>query len=311
MLSWFPLPPSYGFTGYYANIGNMINDGLEFDLHGDVISTKDLTWSLYANFTTNHNKISYLPDERKTMWCDGVQGYSSGEYFYGEGKAINTFRMKKYAGVDEKTGKALYYKNTYELDAQGAQVKDSNNQPIVTGRETTDDYSKADYYLCGTALPDAYGGFGTALSWKGLDFSVDFMYQLGGQVYDTSYQSLMGIGRGDGMSTDMLNAWTKDNTNTNVPRLQFNDDYTNSTSDRWLTSASYLTLQNVTLGYTLPKALVRSIGIEKVRFYVVGDNLWTWSKRQGLDPRQSITGSNTGSYYSSIRTISGGITVTF
>ena len=85
----------------------------------------------------------------------------------------------------------------------------------------------------------------------------------------------------------------------------------NGSSDRFLISASYLTLQNITVGYTLPSSWVRRIGVQKLRVYAVGDNIWTWSKRQGLDPRQSITGSNTNSYYSSIRTISGGITVTF
>lgn len=82
-------------------------------------------------------------------------------------------------------------------------------------------------------------------------------------------------------------------------------------SDRWLTDASYLTLANITLGYTLPKSILSKVGIQKLRVYVVGDNLWTWSKRQGLDPRQSISGGNTNTYYKPIRTISGGISVTF
>ena len=82
-------------------------------------------------------------------------------------------------------------------------------------------------------------------------------------------------------------------------------------SDRFLTSASYLSLQNITLGYTLPKKWTTKIGIQKVRFYCVADNVWVWSKRQGLDPRVSITGSSGQGYYSPIRTISGGLSVTF
>ena len=84
-----------------------------------------------------------------------------------------------------------------------------------------------------------------------------------------------------------------------------------STSDRWLTNASYLTLANITLGYTLPTSLTSKIGVQKLRIYAVGDNLYTWSKRKGLDPRQSITGGSSGTYYSTIRSISGGISVTF
>ena len=104
---------------------------------------------------------------------------------------------------------------------------------------------------------------------------------------------------------------TRYNTNTNIPRFQYNDTYMAASSDRFLTSASYLTLSNITLGYTLPKKITSKIYLQNVRIYFVADNIWTWSKRQGLDPRQSISGSNTNSYYKPIRTISGGISVTF
>ena len=299
MLFYFPLAPSFGYTGYYANIGDMRNSGVEIELNGDIISNKDLKWSAHLNLTAYKNKITKLPEERRSMTVDGVQGYSSSEYFFGQGESIYTFYLKKYAGVDENTGKALYWMDT----------KDGNGN--VTGQEKTDDYSKATYHLCGTALPDVYGGFGTSVSWKGFDLSVEFAYQLGGKVYDSTYQSEMSFTRGMTFHSDMLNAWTPDNTKTNIPRMQYGDKYTASTSDRWLTSASYLSLQNINLSYTLPKSLISRIGLQNLRLYVTGDNLWLWSKRQGLDPRQSIAGSSTSAYYSPIRTISGGLSVTF
>lgn len=319
MLSWLPLPTSFGWTGYYTNIGNVINRGVEVNLSGDVIRTKDLTWSLYANFTTNHNEVTKLAPERKLNYVDGVEGFASGTNFYGEGVSIYTFYLPKYAGVyyneenpnDPDNGKAQYYRNVYKVDENGNQVLDAKGHPIVTGRETTTVYSEADQYLCGDALPDVYGGFGTSLSWKGFDFSVDFTYQLGGLVYDSTYAGLMNLTQGYGIHVDMLNAWSLNNTGSNIPRMQFNDVNMASSSDRFLTSASYLSLQNVTIGYTLPKSWTSKIGLQGLRFYVVGDNLWTWSKRQGLDPRQSITGSASADHYSSVRTISGGLTVTF
>ncbi len=319
MLSWFPLPTSYGWSGYYTNIGNMVNQGFEFSLSGDIIRTKDLTWSMYANMTTNHNEITKLAPERKTTHVDGVDGYSSSTYFYGEGISRYTIYMPQYAGVyynaddpsDPENGKAMYYKNVYKTDADGNMVYDQNGNPVIAGRTTTTDYGQADQYLCGDALPDVYGGFGTSLSWKGFDLSIDFTYQIGGKVYDSTYASLMDLQQGYSMHADMLDAWSVDNLGSNIPRLQFNDAYMASSSDRFLVSASYLTLQNVTLGYTLPQSITSKIGIQKLRLYVVGDNLWTWSERQGLDPRQTITGSSSSAYYSSVRTISGGITLTF
>ena len=116
---------------------------------------------------------------------------------------------------------------------------------------------------------------------------------------------------GSAIHADLLNAWTTENTNTSVPRLVYGDMSFGAACDRWLTSGSYLSLQNLNVGYTLPASLTSKIGINKLRVYVTGNNLWLWSKRQGLDPRQSITGQTSSAYYAPIRTISGGITVTF
>ena len=295
MLFSFPLSPSFGYTSYYANVGDMRNQGVELDLKATPIKTNDFTWDINLNLTHYKNKITYLSEQSKTMTVDGVPGYSSGNYYFGEGEPLYTYRMKRYAGVDPKTGQAMYYMNG------------------ENGLETTTTYADGDYYLCGTALPDVYGGFGTSLSYKGIDLSVDFTYQLGGQVYDGDYASLMASpyasGKGTNFHADLFNSWTPDNTNSNIPRFQFGDNP--YSSDRFLTSASYLSLQNINLGYTLPASLTRKIEIEKIRVYLSADNVWYWSKRQGLDPRQSITGSVTNTYYAPMRTISGGITLTF
>lgn len=298
MLFSFPLPPSYGFTAYYDNVGDMVNKGLEIDLHGDIIRTRDITWSANANMTWYKNKITRLPDERKTMTVDGVDGYSSGSYFYGEGEPLYTYRVKRYAGVDKETGASLWY------------YKDNNGD-----LQTTSNYSQGDFFLCGTALPDVYGGFGTSVQAYGFDFAIDFTYQLGGQVYDSTYAGLMAspytTRRGYAMHKDLLNSWTPENPNSNIPYMMFGDEYVTSTSDRFLTSASYLALQSLNFGYTLPARITKKIEIDRVRFYLSCDNVALWSKRKGLDPRQSVTGSVTNAYYAPIRTISGGINITF
>lgn len=314
MLMWFPLPASYGYTGYYVNIGNVVNDGIEVDLHGDIIRTRNFTWSANANLTSNHNEITTLPAERRTLHLDyeNQDGYSSSDYFYTQGSSIYSYYTKKYAGVNPETGESMWYKNVYKKDANGKAVKDANGHNIVEKLEKTTKYQEADTYNVGDVMPDVYGGFGTGLAWKGIDFSVDFTYQLGGKVYDGTYAALMsGNSVGYGMHADLENAWSADNKSSNVPRIQYSDNYVSASSDRFLTSASFLSLQNITLGYTLPKAWMRSLGIGSVRLYCVADNVWVWSKRQGLDPRQSISGDASSAYYSAVRTISGGITVSF
>ncbi len=301
MLFSFPLPPTFGYTSYYANVGDMRNQGVELELKVTPIRTKDFAWDINLNLTHYKNKVTYLPEERKTVKVDGYEGYTSGNYFYGENVPLYTFHMKKYAGVNEN-GESMFYMN-----------KTDENGNVT--RVTTTNFSDASDYLCGTALPDAYGGFGTSLRYKGFDFSIDFAYQLGGQVYDGDYAGLMGSplasSKGGAFHADLLDAWTQENRNSRIPRFQFGDNYSASTSDRFLTDASYLSLQNINAGYTLPSDWTKKIGVQKLRVYFAADNIWVWSKRQGLDPRQSITGSVTNAYYAPIRTVSGGLTLTF
>ncbi|WP_297072306.1 TonB-dependent receptor [uncultured Duncaniella sp.] len=310
MLFFFPLSPSFGYTGYYDNIGDMANKGFEIDLNGVIFRNRDITWSANLNFTWYKNEITRLPEERRTMTVDGKKGFSSGNFYFAEGSSIYTYHTKKYAGVDSETGQSLWYVN--KTDANG----------VVT-RETTTDYGQASYYLCDTALPSAYGGFGTSVEAYGFDFSISFGYQLGGKVLDSTYASLMGSptgsGLGSAMHKDLYNAWSKENPNSDIPRFQYGDQYSGGTSDRFLTDASYLALQNINFGYTLPSKVTKKIQVDRIRFYLSCDNVALWAKRQGLDPRQSLTfdstnnfnGESSSAYYSPIRTISGGINVTF
>ena len=301
MLAFFALPASSGWSGYYDNVGNMQNMGAEVELDGTLIRTKDFEWGLNLNFTAYKNEITSIAEKNKTQTVEGSEGYASGSYFCGEGESLYTFYMPKYAGVDEN-GKSMFYKD--KLDENGN----------IIGRETTTTPGEATYYLCGTALPWAYGGFGTRFSYKGFDLAVDFNYQLGGQIYDSDYAGMMGItstGRGSAIHADLLNSWTEENPNTNIPKLVIDDTSATTTSDRFLIGASYLSLQNLNFGYTFPTKMTSKIGIGKLRVYLTATNLWLWSKRQGLDPRQSITGGASSAYYSAMRTISGGISVTF
>ena len=325
MLAYYSLPVSSGYSGYYDNVGNMENLGVEVELNGTFIRTKDFEWGANINFTAYKNEVTSIAEDNKNLVINGSGGYTSGNYFYGEGHSLYTFYLPKYAGVDEN-GKALFYQDITEkvFDEQGNPVYDKNGQQKtkVVGRTTTTNYSAtedgsdpgATYYLCGTALPWAYGGFGTHFAYKGFDFSIDFNYQIGGQIYDSDYAGMMALsstGRGTAIHADLLKAWSEDNKGSNIPRLVLDDTNANATSDRFLVDASYLSLSNLNFGYTFPSKWTAKAGISKLRLYLTATNLWLWSQRQGLDPRQSITGGASTAYYSAMRTISGGITVTF
>ena len=154
MLFFFTTPTSLGYSGYYDNIGDMRNAGIELSANVNVMRTRDLNWDVYFNLTQYGNKITYLPEPKKTKNVEGYEGYASGTRFIGEGLPLNTFYLPKYAGVDKETGKSLWYMDITD--------KDGN----ITGQTTTSEYTDATQYLCGDPIADFYGGFGTSLQWR-------------------------------------------------------------------------------------------------------------------------------------------------
>ena len=298
MLYFKPVAGSLGYTQIPMNVGTMTNRGLEIDLSYDIIKTHDITLSLNANATLLKNKIDELHPDLNGKWIDGSRIYEEGESMY-------RLYIADWAGVNPETGEAEYW--VWDTDDEGNKTRVKTADYTVANqtdnRVATDDL-----------LPDMYGGFGLSLTAYGFDASIQFAYQLGGQVLDQGYLYLMHASAssdaGGAWHKDILNAWTPTNTNTDVPRLNAGDRYTAYTSTRFLTSASYLSINNVTVGYTLPKSLVSKIGLSKVRVYFVGDNLALFAKRKGLDPRQGFV-SSIPYTYTQLRTISGGISVSF
>ena len=146
------------------------------------------------------------------------------------------------------------------------------------------------------------------------DFSINMNYQIGGKVYDYTYQTLMHTGgtTATNWHIDMMKAWTPENPNTDVPRLLYSETYSQSArSDRFITNASYLNIQNINFGYTLPSKLTQKYNIQNIRVYFSGENLFYVAARRGLDPRYTLQGYTNPELYSPIRTISGGISLTF
>ena len=301
MLYYKPVAGSLGYSQLPMNIGSMTNSGLEIDLNYNIFNTKNISWDVNANATFIKNKINKLhPD------LDGKLIKST--RIYEEGKSMYRMFLPEWAGVDPETGDALWYYN---------KTDESGN---VT-RETTNDYSVAtltsNRIATDDLLPTVYGGFGTTFKAYGFDFSIQASYQLGGQIYDSGYAALMhggnGSTAGQNWHTDIRKAWTPENKYTDVPRLNSvskNANYASATSTRFLTSSDYLSLNNLTIGYTLPTQWVKNLGLTKIRVYFSGDNLALLTARKGLDPRQSYISASV-STYTAIRTLSGGISVAF
>ncbi|MCL2727578.1 MAG: SusC/RagA family TonB-linked outer membrane protein, partial [Bacteroidales bacterium] len=308
MLSAVSVPYSLGYSSYWANVGSMRNQGIEIELRGDIIRTKDFHWSMYVNAAMNRNKILDLADERKgeTLYdINGnplAKGYSSsaGGYFMGEGREYRTWYLRKFAGVNEK-GAPLWW-TADELLADKADPDDADVVIGLTNIRTTDIYSSATFFDTGkSSQPKVLGGFGGSVGWKSLQLSFAFAYRLGGYAMDEGYRTLMGtpyVGRtGYNNHKDTRNAWTPEKPNNDIPIWQFGEQYFTAASDRWLTKADFLSLQNVSLAYAVPKSFAKKIGIEGITASIGMDNLFILTHRKGFIPTRDFDGSLDYGYY--------------
>lgn len=285
-------------TGYYpVNVGSIVNNGFEASLYGDIFNTRKVQWSWNVNLSHYRNRITSLDESI------GEEGITGSYYIYKVGGSLYEAYMYRYAGVNPENGKALYH-----YRAEDGTIG------------TTEVFADADQFECGSVLPKVYGGFGTSAKLYGFDLSAQFSFQLGGRYYDGTYQALMHTSSAVGTAwhKDALKAWTEDNPHTDIPRLDGDTSVGQSAVDRFLISSDYLSINNITIGYTFPRKWIEGIGIEGIRIYFAGDNLAVMSARKGLDPRYSMglgtytagSGLNSGAY-SAMRTLTGGLTITF
>ena len=284
---------SSGMDFARENIGTMRNRGVELQLNTVNIKTSDFRWETDLNISNVRNKILYLPDG------DEVRG----AFRWTEGKSAREWHMPEWAGVDPNTGLGLFWKDVVNTDVDG-------NETVV-GRVKTTVYDDATRSYQGSAFPKVTGGFTNNLYYKNFDLSLFLYYSIGGKIYDGNYVDLMHSGTmGVNWSTDILDRWTPENRNTNVPKVSTQSTQAGSQSTRFLYDASYLRLRNVTLGYSLPSKITSKMKIKSLRFYVKADNLFTVTRQKGLDPAVNAGGWASGGL-TSVRAISGGLDLKF
>ncbi|KVV14256.1 TonB-dependent receptor [Flavobacterium sp. TAB 87] len=292
-----PNPLSLGLDTRVENIGSMFNQGIEVSLNAAIIKTNDFSWDFTVNASTITNEITSLPQKEI---INGTKKYTVGSSIY-------EYWLRDWYGVDSADGYALYVADPALI------VAGDTEQRVVNGMNVTTNHTKALYKYAGSALPDLYGSFSNTFNYKGLELSVMFTYQMGGKTYDSNYQSLMHTGNdyGSALSTDILNRWQKAGDVTNVPRLDVTTNTASSaSSDRWLVDSDYLSFRQANLSYKLPINFTEKIGVDNMRFFVNGENLLLFTKKQGMDPTQNFNGT-TQNRFSPARIFSLGLNLNF
>ena len=273
MLLNYPMALSTGFSGYDANVGSLRNRGFEGTISGVIMDKTNFFWKTTFTASTIRNKILSL--------TEGTTSYTSGQRIVEVGRSIYTYYMVKHAGVDPETGDELFW--TYDsIDENGNYVNET----------TTTNYSTATAhkYYFDTRIPKVTGSLGMEFEFfKNFDFSFLTTYSLGGVVYDVIYNSLIHGGYARAMSPDLLDRWQKPGDITDVPKMDIAKS-TGYTSSRALIDASYFSVKNITLGYTVPTAAARRIGASKIRVYGTLDNYFLFSHLDGMNPQYNFAG---------------------
>lgn len=287
------LPFTTGFGSILGNLGEVINEGMEFTI-STVNLDSELRWSTQFNISTNRNIVQKLATDEPQF--SGYSTFTNNTHIVAPGKPLGTFWGLKYLGVDPGTGDAIYH--------------DKNND----GKLTADDGT-----FIGDAQADYFGGFTNTFTYKGFDAMVFFQYSYGNEMINFGNTTLLNSGEDiqNNQSREALKRWKKEGDITSVPKYEFGNTFNNRFSSRFVEDASYIRLKNVTVGYTLKPEIAEKIKLKKLRVYISGTNIWTFTNYSGADPEvNSLDGSTTAQgldlyTFPQVRTILGGINIGF
>lgn len=337
-----PTPQSLGVPGnrYNDNVGSMYNRGFEFSINTQNVRGKDFTWSSTLNFASNQNKITSLNNNE-----DVISTYNINRV----GESVSSIYGYDYRGVNSTNGNPIFRRadgflvqastagsgsgatstvgRYYIYDPanpSAALVNTPPNYPANTPLPTTAGsqavLAPTDRIILGQTNPKFFGGLDNNFTYKGFDLDIFLRYNVGNRIMNVTRQQLL---RTDFVNngTEILNRWQQSGDQTNVPRIASGTggfvNQEGSASSRFVENGSFLRLQNITLGYTLPSSLLDKVNLSRVRVFVQAQNIATITKYSGVDPEVNanpLNNSQTGIDFNSNpqqRVFSGGVNVAF
>ncbi len=276
----YTLPTQTGFTGYQTNFPAVVeNKGLELELNTVNIRTANLTWNTSANLTFAKSTLVEFP------------GLSSSSYRsdYVIGEPVTVINGYKNTGIDPATG--LF--TVRDLNGDGDISYTDDRLPISKG------------------IPTVYGGINNSVRYKGLELNVFFQaVQQQAKSYRATY-SFATPGSLYNFDTGVMNYWRADNPNATMqkPTQAYGDAYSAysnyASSDALVSNASFIRLKTLSISYTLPTDWIKRAKLKSCRVYVQGQNLFTFTNYNGLDPETQ------GSALPPLRLLTGGLQLSF
>ena len=279
------LSPSSGFENPVLNVGKIRNRGFELELNW-ADKVKDFEYSVGFNLSTTNNEVVSLADKGQALYCSGlIYGTDYTPAYATEGRPISAFYLYRTDGIFQTDAEAAAYVNKDgerlqpEAKAGDIRFKDINGDGVL---------EEGDREYAGTGIPKVEANLNLTGAYKGFDLTLSFGSAWGHKLFNGNRYYYESMKTPANMMTSALDAWRPDHTNTDVPRAVLNDPNNNAReSDRFLENGNFVRLRQAQLGYTLPTALMKKVHIEKLRFYVSGENLFTITNYSGIDPEFS------------------------
>ncbi|SHH93630.1 TonB-linked outer membrane protein, SusC/RagA family [Chryseolinea serpens] len=285
-----PTSPAAGIPNntISKNIGEMVNKGFEVTISSDNLKGRSLTWNTTLTLTSNKNKINALVNGK-----DIVDTYTINRV----GQPISAIYGFSYAGVNPANGNPLYnvVRGGQNVVIQG-NIDDASYylynaaSPSEVSQKTDALSANTDKVILGNPAPKVYGGLSNSLKWKNFDFDLLLTYSAGNKIMNVTRQSNLDMVFRNN-STEILDRWTLNHTNTDVPRLSYNNgNFVNQTGNsisRFVENGDFIRVQNISLGYSLPKNVLSSFAkgaISNVRIYAQVRNAYVFTKYKGADP---------------------------
>jgi TonB-linked SusC/RagA family outer membrane protein len=310
---------SIGYRFIPVNDGELLNEGIEFNVLTHVVKGNDFYFDLAINGAHYKNEMLTMPLE-----SNGEEKFldKQGIFAYSKGHSLRDYYLREWTGVDSEDGRATWKSYTY-TDDEGKTVYVKSmiahlngkykNEKLTEG--VTKVYTNAAADFVGkSAIPDVAGAVNFSLGYKGLSLSAQVLYSIGGYSYDSTYARLMdddAVGSSN-WHKDMVNRWQKPGDKASIPRLSNGSDKNAaSASTRFLVKNDYFSLNNVKLAYALPTSLTKKLKLGNTSVYISGDNLWLSSARRGYTPNMSSTGQSDSNDYTPLTSITAGIKINF
>lgn len=289
MIISMPIPNYVGADAPLGNVGDMKNEGVEFEL-GYKWHVGTANFHVKGNASYLKNTLTNLGNTSGYLELDNMQNTgtitraTNGEpfpYFYGY-KTNGIFQTVEEVNAYTNSKGELIQPNAKPGDVRFVDV---DGDGAITAADRT---------KIGKGMPDWTYGFTFGAEWKGFDFMFMLQGTIGNDIYDATRRTDV---RPANLPSYMLNRWTGPGTSNKYPRFVVGDATNWQSSDLYITDGSYLRLKNIQLGYTLPANLTRRIFVNKLRLFVAAENLITFTKYAGYDPEISSGGTSLGVDY--------------